>query len=152
MSGLRVVVGEDRIDPETALAAVGSDVDGAVLLFLGTVRNHNEGRAVSGLHYEAYPEMAESELHSILDEAARKFGTDRIAAFHRLGSLAIGDVSVAVAVSSPHRGQAFECGRWIMEELKVRLPIWKKEGYVEGGEAWVRGADPNVRHPASSGD
>lgn len=152
MSGLRVVVANGPIDPQAALSAVGSEQDGAVLLFLGTVRNHNEGREVSSLHYEAYPEMAESELRSILEEAVVQFGTDRIAAFHGLGTLAIGDVSVAVAVSSPHRGQAFDCGRWIMEELKVRLPIWKKEGYVEGDEGWVPGAEPNVRPQASSGD
>ncbi len=121
---------------------VGSERDGAVLLFLGTVRNHNQGRAVQQLHYEAYPEMAHAELARIVDEAVARFGTDRIAAVHRTGTLDIGDVSVAVAVSSPHRAAAFEAARWVMEELKARLPIWKREGYVQGGEEWVAGQEP----------
>lgn len=147
-----IAVGADPIDAQAVLGRVGNPTDGAVLLFLGTVRNHNEGRAVTGLLYEAYSEMAESELRGIVREATERYGTDRIAAVHRLGHLAVGDVSVAVAVSSPHRGQAFDCGRWIMEELKVRLPIWKKEAYVEGEEAWVEGVEPNRRPPASSED
>ena len=139
---MSVRITQDPIDPGEVLAAVGSAADGAVLLFLGTVRDHNEGRAVRGLHYDAYAEMAQSELQAIVREASQRFGTDRIRAVHRLGALDIGEVSVAVAVSSPHRAAAFDAARWVMEELKARLPIWKKEAYVDGEDAWVRGTTP----------
>lgn len=137
-----VHITEAPIDPAGVLAEVGAPEDGAVLLFLGTVRDHNEGRPVTGLHYQAYPEMAEGVLGEIVRAAVERFGTDRIAAVHRTGDLAVGDVAVAVAVSSHHRAEAFDAGRWVMEELKARLPIWKREAYVAGDEAWVRGVDP----------
>jgi len=110
---------------------------------LGTVRNHNDGRAVGGLRYEAYPEMGEVVLAEIATEAEERFGTDRIAIVHRVGDLAIGEVSVAVAVSSPHRGESFDGARYVMEELKRRLPVWKHEAYTDGASAWVAGTEPS---------
>ncbi len=132
----------ERIVPSRVLDMVGDEADGAVLLFLGTVRNRNDGRPVDGLTYQAYPEMAESVLEEIATEASTRFGTDRLAVVHRHGDLEIGDVSVAVAISTPHRAEAFEGARYVMEELKRRLPVWKHEHYTDGRSDWVAGTEP----------
>jgi molybdopterin synthase catalytic subunit len=129
------------IDPAEVLARVGAPDDGAVLLFLGTVRDHADGRAVEGLHYEAYEAMAREVLAAIAAEAAARLRTERIAVVHRVGELAIGDVSVAIAVSSPHRAEAYDASRYVIEEIKKRLPVWKHERYAEGDAGWVRGHD-----------
>jgi len=135
-------VGPEIISSGGVLARVGSDEDGAVLLFLGIVRDHAEGRAVSGMRYDAYVEMAEPILAEIAAEAAACLGTDRLAVVHRVGDLAIGDVSVAIAVSSPHRAEAYEASRHVIEEIKRRLPVWKKEHYTDGQAQWVEGTVP----------
>ena len=112
------------------------------MLFTGVVRNHNKGRAVGGVRYDAYEEMATRVLTQIVEEATRLVGTDRIAVVHRVGELIVGDVSVAIAVSSPHRAEAFEASRFIIEEIKKRLPVWKKERYGDNVEEWVEGITP----------
>ncbi len=124
------------------MTLMGADQDGASLLFLGVVRDHNDGRSVAGVQYDAYEEMAEQVLSEIVDEAARAAGTDRVAAVHRIGELSIGEVSVAIAVSSPHRAEAYDASRYIIEEIKKRLPVWKKERYSDGVEEWVAGSTP----------
>ena len=129
------------IDSAEVLARVGAPDDGAVLLFLGTVRDHADGRAVEGLHYEAYEAMAGEVLAAIAKEAAARLGTERIAVVHRVGELAIGAVSVAIAVSSPHRAEAYDASRYVIEEIKKRLPVWKHERYAQGDAGWVRGHD-----------
>ena len=105
------------IEPGRILALVGSPADGAAILFLGTVREQNDGRAVSGMRYDAFVEMAEPVLRDIATEAAARAGSDRIAVVHRVGDLAIGEVSVAIAVSSPHREASFDAARYIIEPL-----------------------------------
>lgn len=130
------------IDPDAILAAVGAPSDGAALLFLGVVRDHNDGRPVSGVKYEAYAEMARHVLATIAREAAERLGTDRVAVVHRIGELGVGDVSVAIAVSSPHRAEAYEASRYIIEEIKKRLPVWKEERYVDGETRWLDGQVP----------
>lgn len=130
------------IDPGAVLARVGSPGDGAVAFFAGVVRNENEGRPVSGMEYEGYDEMAREELAAIVAEAAERAGSDRIAAVHRLGRLAVGEVSVAIAVSSPHRAEAFAAARYIIEELKKRLPVWKREHYLDRDAQWLEGHLP----------
>ena len=139
MSTSHVAVVTGPIDPAGVLARVGDPSDGAVLLFLGTVRDHADGRSVDGLQYEAYQAMAEEVLAAIVAEAAERLGTDRLAVVHRVGDLAIGDVSVAIAVSSPHRAPAYEASRYVIEEIKKRLPVWKRERYTDGEVGWVRG-------------
>ncbi len=135
-------VGEDPIDPAAVLARVGHDADGAAILFLGVVRDHADGRPVDGMRYDAYREMAEGVLGEIAREAAARLGTDRVAVVHRTGELAVGEVSVAIAVSSPHRAEAFDASRYVIEEIKKRLPVWKKEHYADGQAAWVEGEVP----------
>lgn len=135
-------VSPDVIVPAEVLARVASDEDGAVLLFLGIVRDHADGRAVKGMRYDGYVEMAEPILAEIAAEAATRLGTERLAVAHRIGDLVIGDVSVAIAVSSPHRAEAYEASRYVIEEIKTRLPVWKKEHYADGGARWVEGTVP----------
>jgi molybdopterin synthase catalytic subunit len=92
--------------------------------------------------YEAYQEMAEDVLGRIAEEAEERFGTDRILVLHRVGELGVGEVSTAIAVATPHREEAYGASRYIIEEIKKRLPVWKQEEYVDGERAWVRGHVP----------
>ncbi len=133
---------EAPIRPDEVLARVGSDADGAVLLFLGTVRDHADARPVRGMRYDAYSEMAAPVLQDIAAEAAARVGSDRVAVVHRVGELGVGEVSVAIAVSTPHRAEAYEASRYVIEEIKKRLPVWKKEFYSDGEAAWVEGTEP----------
>ena len=135
-------VSSDPIDTAALLAKVGSDEDGAALLFIGVVRDHAEGRKVTGMRYDVYAEMATEVLREIALEASIPLGTDRIAVAHRFGELKIGDISVGIAVSSPHRAEAYEASRFVIEEIKKRLPVWKKEHYVDGVSEWVEGTIP----------
>jgi molybdopterin synthase catalytic subunit len=133
------------IDPAAVLALVGSSADGAALLFVGTVREQNDGRPVRGMRYDAYDSMAQQVLHEIAAEAAARAGSDRIAVVHRTGELEIGAISVAIAVSSPHRAEAFDAARYIIEQIKLRLPVWKHEHYTDAPSRWLDGAVPPVR-------
>ena len=131
----------DPIRIDELIETVRGDTDGAVALFLGTVRNHNEGRTVVRLEYHAYREMAEREMARIEHEATRRFGVSSIAVVHRTGVLEIGETSVAVAVGSPHRAQAMDACRFVIDTLKQKVPIWKKE-HFEGGTTWIEGDAP----------
>jgi len=110
---------------------------GAVVSFWGRVRDINEGRAVTGLEYTAYPELALKEGNRIVDEALGRFGLVAARAAHRIGTLNVGDAAVVVEVASGHRGEGFDACRWIIDEIKGRVPIWKCEHYEEGDRAWV---------------
>ena len=133
-----VAVSAEPIDAAALLEFVSDPESGAVVLFLGTVRNHSEGKTdVSHLEYEAYDGVVEAKLAEIASEAAQRWPVSRVAVVHRVGSLGVGESSVAVAVSSPHRADAFEAGRYLIDELKRRVPIWKKEHWP-GGAEWVR--------------
>ena len=118
---------------------------GAFVQFEGWVRDHNEGQAVIRLEYEVYEPLAVKEGERILAEAVQRFGVARAAAIHRSGMLELADVAVIVGVSSAHRGEAFEACRYIIDQLKLRLPIWKKEYYANGVAEWV-----NCRHCAEA--
>lgn len=132
----------EPIDPAGLVARVSGPGQGAVVLFLGTVRDHNRGRPVVRLHYEAYAPMARKELAAVCGEAAAAFGLTRVAAVHRTGTLYPGQASLGVAVASPHRDASYQGSRWIVEEVKKRLPVWKREVYADGTETWLDG------HPA----
>ena len=112
--------------------------DGALCLFVGVVRDTHQGRAVSRLEYEAYEEMALTELQAVESEARRRWPVGDIRIVHRLGRLEIGEASVAVAVVSPHRAEAFDACRYAIDTLKKTVPIWKKEFYADGS-AWIEG-------------
>ncbi len=124
--------------------AVREDGHGAVAIFLGTVRNHNIGRKVLNLEYEAYPAMAVREMERIGRLVLEQYDVDRLAMVHRIGRLEIGETSVAVVAASAHRAAAMEACRCAIDRLKETVPIWKKEIF-EGGEAWIEGAGGPMR-------
>jgi molybdopterin synthase catalytic subunit len=134
----------DAISITELVEAVGTAGDGAVAVFLGTVRNENRGRVVLYLEYQAYDEMAVSEMAAVAEQARRQFAVGQVAIVHRTGRLEIGQASVAVAVAAPHRGAAMDACRFIIDTLKQRVPIWKKEVF-EGGEVWIEGAGETPR-------
>jgi molybdopterin synthase catalytic subunit len=137
---MRTAIVDRAIDPCAILEEVANHRNGASVLFVGTVREMNDGAAVSGLDYTAYSAMAERELATIVAEAAGQWQTSDIVVEHRIGTLELGDVSVAIAAGHPHRGEAFEAARYVIEELKKRLPVWKREHYVDGRSEWVEAA------------
>lgn len=127
----------DEIDYTTLTESVRSNQSGAVLLFLGTVREMTQDRQTLALDYDAYPEMAQAKLTELLDEAREKWPIENSAIIHRLGHLELGDISVALALSCPHRKETFEAGQFIIDEMKIRVPIWKKENWSDGSTEWV---------------
>ncbi len=135
--GLDLIAVQERpIDVAAVLAAVEGPGEGGVVLFLGRVRDQARGRPVRELDYQAYGPMAQLELEALARHARECLGAARVALVHRTGRLALGEVAVAVAVAAPHRPQAFEACRWLIDTLKQRVPIWKKEWYADGGE-WI---------------
>ncbi|HEU4748298.1 MAG TPA: molybdenum cofactor biosynthesis protein MoaE [Gemmatimonadaceae bacterium] len=131
------------IDPAALIDEISSPGCGAVSLFLGTVRDTNEGEPVTGIDYTAYRAMAEAELAKIVDEAMRRFGGVAVVVEHRIGTLALGEISVAIVAAHAHRAAALDGVRYVIEELKRRVPIWKLEHYADGTRAWV---DPTTAH------
>jgi molybdopterin synthase catalytic subunit len=127
----------EPIDVSSLAGATAAD--GALCLFVGVVRNENRGRTVVRLEYEAYEEMAVPLMDEIAAQTARRFAVTDVRLVHRLGRLEIGEASVAVAVSSPHRAEAFAACRFAIDTLKAQVPIWKKELYVDGSE-WLDAA------------
>ncbi len=134
----------EPIEALELLNQVRSDSDGAVLLFTGVVRNHDGGRPVTGLRYEAYEAMATAKITRICEEVRERFEVGDIAVIHRVGDLAVGDVSVAIAVAAPHRDGAYKASREVIERLKREVPIWKRERFVDGEEVWLEGSVPRV--------
>lgn len=133
-----ISITEKPIDVNKLLKDVSDQSSGASVLFTGTVRDHNKQNKVSKLHYEAYQEMAEKILQEIENEIHRKWKIHKFIAIHRTGTLKVGEVSVAITVSAEHRKEAFEACRFGIEEIKAKVPIWKKE-FSEAGEEWLEG-------------
>jgi molybdopterin synthase catalytic subunit len=127
----------ETIDHAALTESVRRPDSGAVVTFLGTVRDLTEGRETVALDYEAYPAMAEKKLGEIECETRARWPVGEIALVHRLGHLDVGEVSVVVAVSCPHRGQAFDACRYAIDRLKEIVPIWKKENWADGSAEWV---------------
>lgn len=133
-----IAVSADSVDPSAVVAAVSAPEAGAVVLFVGTVRDHSHGRTgVTHLEYEAYDEQVVDKIAEVVAEVRERWPVRGVAAIHRVGELGVGEISIAVAVSSPHRSDAFEAGRYLIDEVKARAPIWKKEHWP-GGAEWVR--------------
>ena len=132
------------LDPMAVVRAVDLDGIGAVVTFLGLVRDHNQGRRVLHLEYEAYEALALKGLDRIVCESRERWPSARLAIHHRTGRMGIGETSVAIAAASPHRADAFAAGRYAIERIKQIVPIWKHE-YFEGGDVWIEGAtaDPD---------
>jgi molybdopterin synthase catalytic subunit len=129
-------VQEAPLDVAEATAAVSAPDIGGIDLFLGAVRNHNDGRAVTRLEYHAYVSMAEKEMQRIADEIALELPGVRLAALHRIGALGVGDLAVVCAAGAPHRGEAFKACRALIDRIKHRVPIWKRE-HGPDGPYWV---------------
>ena len=128
------------LDVNEAISAVETPSVGAVNVFLGVVRDNNLGRRVGHLVYDAYPSMAERVMRELGEEAIEKFGILDYAILHRTGKLAIGEASLLVTISSGHRGESFDAGHWLVNSIKKRVPVWKKEVW-EDGEEWIEGPE-----------
>jgi molybdopterin synthase catalytic subunit len=125
------------IDTTKVLESVMDESAGGVVLFIGTVRNSNRGKKVSGVDYEAYKEMAERRIGELAKEVRKRWPVVALTFIHRVGTLKVGEVSVAVAVSSVHRAEAFEAARFAIDRIKKSLPIWKHETLKGGGRVWL---------------
>ena len=133
----RFALSASAIDPVALQARLRDARAGACASFEGWVRDHNDGRAVTGLHYEAYVELAEREGEAILADAMQRFEIVEAVCTHRIGELAIGELAVWVGVSAAHRDATFAACRWIIDEVKARVPIWKHERYAGGESGWL---------------
>ena len=127
---------DDPIDPRALVERVMRKSDGAYVLFEGVVRNHHEGRSVESIFYDAYRPMAEKEMDAIVREVEGRYPDVALAVVHRLGQLIVGDASIAIVAASPHRAEAFEACRMMIDRIKETVPIWKKERGPDG-EEWV---------------
>jgi molybdopterin synthase catalytic subunit len=150
-----VAIRHDALVVADAIAHVAAPSAGAIDVFLGVVRDHSEGRAVSRLEYTAYESMALAEMRRIADEIVQRWPGARLAAIHRLGALVVGDLAIVCAASAPHRAEAFDACRALIEAIKARVPIWKRE-HGPDGAAWVgwvdaRCADPSHAHGPGHG-
>ena len=125
------------IDASAVLKDVASHDAGAVVLFLGTTREFTHGRRTASLDYECYPEMAEKKLAELESEALRRWPLTGCSIIHRLGHLELGEASIVIAVSSPHRHDAFAAGQWLIDTIKELVPIWKCENWADGSKEWV---------------
>ncbi|MEK6767696.1 MAG: molybdenum cofactor biosynthesis protein MoaE [Gemmatimonadota bacterium] len=128
---------DQPLDADRLIAEVSSNGCGGTSLFLGTVRNSPEDGDIEGIEYSAYSEMAEAEFDRIIAEARGRWPMARVALRHRLGYIPAGEASIAIAASSPHRVEAFDACRYVIEETKKRVPIWKKERFAAGTTRWV---------------
>ena len=138
---MRTAIVTHAIDAAALLSEVGSPAHGAISLFLGTVRETHEGRAVTGIDYTAYEAMAERELARIGAEAVARFDAPALVVEHRIGTLGVGEVSVAIVASHGHRAAALDVTRFVIEQIKRSVPIWKREHYADGTREWV---DPSA--------
>jgi molybdopterin synthase catalytic subunit len=135
----------DALSVDRLMAEVARPVHGGTCVFLGTVRNGPDEHGVTAIEYSAYEEMVEAEFGRLLADARGRWPEARIAVRHRLGTIPVGEASIAIVAAAPHRAQAFEACRYVIEEVKRRVPVWKKELRVDGSEVWV---DPSGRPTA----
>jgi len=128
----------EPLDRTALINAVSHPSVGGIVVFEGVVRDNARGKQVRYLEYEVYEQMAREQIRSIINEAHERYGVERVAVAHRFGRLEIGEASVIIVVATPHRGEAFDACRYIIDTLKTTVPIWKKE-VATNGEAWVEG-------------
>lgn len=144
-----IEITREKIDLDAVLAAVEDHATGGLVLFIGRVRNHADGRHVIKMAYEGYDAMAKSELQKIAERVRQKWPVRKLAIIHRLGMLDLGEASVVIAVACAHRAQAFEACRFAIDTLKKRIPVWKKE-YGADGQWWVEGTKPEIQKSTNS--
>ena len=133
-----IQITREPLDRDALIASVTDSGAGGIVVFEGVVRDNARGKQVRYLEYDVYPEMAVQQIREILAEAERRWNVDRVAVAHRIGRLEIGEASVIIVVATPHRAEAFEACRYIIDTLKTTVPIWKKE-VAMNGEEWVEG-------------
>ena len=143
-----VAVTSEPLDAGALIELVGAQGDGAVVTFAGLVRDHNQGRRVQFLEYEAYEPLAVRALQRILDEAKELWPSARVATHHRIGRLEVGEASIVIAAASAHRGDAFAACRYTIERVKQIVPIWKRE-HFDGGDVWLEGATADPEDAAA---
>ena len=142
-----ILLTDQPIDTAAVLEQVSTPQAGATVLFLGTTREFTAGRQTVTLHYEAYREMAEQELARLEQQASERWPLVASAIVHRLGEVGLGEASVAIAVSTAHRRDAFEAGSWLIDTLKETVPIWKQEHWADGSNEWVHPGVPQSPPP-----
>ncbi|WP_214412745.1 molybdenum cofactor biosynthesis protein MoaE [Sphaerisporangium fuscum] len=141
MNAIRLLgIRDTPLSVDEVLAAVGDHAAGGTTLFVGTVRDHDHGKPVTLLSYSAHP-SAEAELRRVAEKVASDFPVTALAAVHRVGELKLGDIAVIVAVACPHRGEAFEASRRLIDDLKQEVPIWKHQIFADGSTEWVGSCD-----------
>src|SRR5436309_5090675 len=133
-----ISITREPLDRNALVAAVGDPGVGGIVVFEGVVRDNARGKQIRYLEYDVYPEMAEQQIRTIIAEAERRWGVESIAVAHRFGRLEIGEASVIIVVAAPHRAEAFDACRYIIDTLKTTVPIWKKE-VASNGEEWIEG-------------
>lgn len=146
----RVAIVNDPIDVGAIVDEVSSAALGAIATFVGTVRDTSGSRSVTGLEYSAYTGMATREMDDILREALALAPGSEVVAVHRVGDLAVGDVCVMIAAAHAHRAPAFEACRYVIEEIKKRVPIWKRERFADGSSEWVNACTPAAHATGAS--
>ena len=138
---IRAGLTRDAIGTQELIVEVSESGNGATSVFIGTVRSQNNGRDVQSIEYSAYEPMAEKEILSILREASEQYGVNNIVAEHRLGEIQIGEASIVIVAADPHRAPALDALRYVIEQVKKRVPIWKLEHYADGERSWVSAVD-----------
>jgi molybdopterin synthase catalytic subunit len=136
---IHVSITSEKLSAERACDVVADPANGAIDVFIGVVRNHHQGQSVTGITYDVHETLAAATLHDICSEAQGIWPQTRYSVSHYQGYLPVGGVSVLIAVSAPHREEAFESCRYVIEEIKKRAPVWKKEHYIDGESAWLPG-------------
>lgn len=139
MDTIQTEISTHQLCLDAALKSISDPAHGAINTFIGTVRNTHEGKSVTGITYDVHTNLAKKVFHNICSEAKNAWPLTRYYLSHYQGILSIGEISVIIAVSSPHRAESFEACRYVIEELKRRAPIWKKEHYIDGISDWLPG-------------
>ena len=136
----KITIQKEPIDIALVMNEAGSDSDGAVVSFIGRARNNSNGKPVLYLEYEAYGEMARKQLQKVIDDAAARWALGSCMLVHRIGRVNVGEASIIIAASSPHRNEAFQAVQFIIDTIKKQIPIWKKEFYPDGS-SWINGKE-----------
>ena len=139
MKGLKSGISRKPINPAKVLKSVNDEEAGGTVLFIGTIRNQTDGKKVKGLDYEVYRKMAKREIAKLEEEIRKRWPIKSIRMIHREGKLKVGEVSVVVAVSAEHRGEAFDAARYAIDMIKESFPIWKREKFSGGRKVWAKG-------------